>query len=336
MVILTLDKEPASLETSAEGSGYPISMAFADYDRTRPLRDGQVKARGIELTSTNKWVGDFCKRPVYEEYDAAEMSLSWYVAARERGEPCIAIPIFPLRDPILAYVYTRTDSSITRPSDLIGKRIGTQGYRYTINVWLRGLFKDHYGLSPEQVTWVTGEPEANGYVPPPEIRLELKPGKSASERLRDGEVDAIFAPRVPKEFQERQSWIRRLFPDCKAQVHQLIKRLGYIPVSHVIVMNAGLAKREPWIATSLYQAFVDAQRVADEVWRTEKMLALVDSMFHLEEQQDSYGHDPFAHGLGPANAANIRTFVRYAREQGYISRELGLDELFVETTMSAG
>src|SRR5947209_6413819 len=121
----------------------PIEIAFADYDRTRPLTDGRVTAKGIELRATNKWVGDFCTRPVYEEFDAAEMSLSWYVAARDRGEPCIAIPIFPLRDPILAFVYTRTDSPITKPSDLIGKRIGLEGYRFTISLVLRGIFKDH-------------------------------------------------------------------------------------------------------------------------------------------------------------------------------------------------
>src|SRR5579885_2053043 len=80
-----------------------IDIAFADYDRTRPLIDGRVKAGGLELRATNRWVGDFCTRPVYEEFDAAEISLSWYVAARDRGEPCIAIPIFPLRDPILAF-----------------------------------------------------------------------------------------------------------------------------------------------------------------------------------------------------------------------------------------
>ena len=170
-----------------------IDMVFADYDRTRPLIDGRVKAEGLDLNASTQWVGDFCMRPVYEDYDAAEMSLSWYVAARDRGEPCIAIPIFPLRDPILAYAYTRTDSPITKPSDLIGKRIGVEGYRYTINLWLRGLFKEHYGFAPEQAIWVAGETEGNGYVVPQNIRIELRKGKNAAEKLRDGEVDATSA-----------------------------------------------------------------------------------------------------------------------------------------------
>jgi 4,5-dihydroxyphthalate decarboxylase len=320
-------------EKAREATLRPIDIAFADYDRTRPLIDGRVKAKGIELRATNKWVGDFCTRPVYEEFDAAEMSLSWYVAARDRGEPCIAIPIFPLRDPILTFVYTRTDSPITQPSDLIGKRIGLEGFRFTINLVLRGIFKEHYGLSPEQVTWVTSEAELNGYEPPPGIRIELRQGKTSAQKLKDGEVDAIFAPRVPREFQNREPWIRRLFPDCQGEVQRLVKKLGYIPVSHTIVMKKELAEREPWIAISLYNAFVEAQKAADECCWIEKMTSYVDSMFILEQQKAAYGEDPFRHGFAP-NRQVMDDFIRYAHEQNYISRRLTAEELFVPETLT--
>jgi 4,5-dihydroxyphthalate decarboxylase len=310
----------------------PVTIAFADYDRTRPLIDGRVKPNNIELRATNQWVGDFCHRPVYEEYDAAEISLSWYVAARDRGEPCIAIPIFPLRDPILAYVYTRLESPVIRPSDLIGKRIGVEGYRYTVNLWLRGLFRDHYGLSPEQVIWDSGEPEGAGYVVPTAITIELRPGKTAAQKLRDREVDAIFSPRVPKEFENGEPWIRRLFPDCQAEVQRLTRLLGYVPMSHTIVMKKELAERQPWIATSLYQAFVAAQKSADECCQIEKMLSYVDSMFLLEQQRAAYGSNPYRHGFAP-NRRIMETFVRYAYEQGYISRQIPVEELFVPETL---
>ena len=309
-----------------------IDIAFADYDRTRPLIDGRVKAKGLALKALNQWVGDFCTRPVYEEYDAAEISLSWYVAARDRGEPCIAIPIFPLRDPLLAFVYAHADSPITKPADLIGKRIGLAGYRYTINLWLRGVFKDHYGLAPEQVTWITSEPEANGFVPPPGIKLELRKGKTAPEKLRDREVDAIFSPRVPKEFQNGEPWIRRLFPDCQAECQRLARKLGYVPVSHTIVMKQALAEREPWVAINLYQAFVEAQKSADECCQIEKMVSYVDSMFLLEQQRAAYGDDPFRHGFAP-NRKVMETFVRYAYEQGYIARPMPVETLFVPETL---
>jgi 4,5-dihydroxyphthalate decarboxylase len=322
----------ASRDAAPAGALRSLDIAFADYDRTRPLIDGRVKPKGLALNATNKWVGDFCTRPVYEEYDAAEMSLSWYVAARDRGEPCIAIPIFPLRDPVLAFVYTRTDSPVTKPSDLIGKRIGVEGFRYTINLVLRGLFKDHYGLAPEQVTWISGEPEGNGYTPPANIKLELRRGKSAPQKLKDGEVDAIFCPRVPKEFQNREPWIRRLFPDCQAEMQRLVKTLGYIPVSHTVVMKKELAEREPWVAVSLYNAFVEAQKSADECCWIEKMVSYVDSMFILEQQKAAYGDDPFRNGFAP-NRKIMDDFLRYAHEQNYISRRMTPEELFVPETL---
>ena len=95
-----------------------------------------------------------------------------------------------------------------------------------------------------------------------------------------------------------------------------------------------LAEREPWIPVSLYHAFVEAQRAADELWQIEKMTSFVDSMFLLEQQLANYGADPFQHGLGTANRQNIATFVRYAHDQGYIGREIPVDELFAGSTLN--
>lgn len=308
---------------------YPIDIAFSDYDRTRPLVDGRVKAEGIRLNSTVAWVGDFCVRPVYEEFDAAEMSMSLYVAARDRGEPCIAIPIFLLRDAALAYVYVRADSAITKPSDLIGKRIGVQGYRNTINLWLRGIFKEHYGFAPERAVWVANRPADNGYVIPKNITVELRPDKTPEERLKDGEVDAIFCPRVPQVFLDGEKWIRRLFPDIQRELRGFVQRTGLLPIGHTLVLKKSLIDREPWIAKSLYDAFVAAQRCADEVCQIEKMLSLFDSMLMIEQHRAAYGVDPYQHGLTQANRRNLETFLRYAHEQGNTSRRLSVDELFV-------
>jgi 4,5-dihydroxyphthalate decarboxylase len=308
---------------------HPIDMVVADYDRTRPLVEGRVKPEGIALNAKVLWVGDFCTRPVYEEYDAAEISLSWYVAARDRGEPCIALPVFPLRDPMWAFMYVRSDSPITKPSDLIGKRIGAQGYRYTINLWLRGLLKEFYGFSPEQATWVTSEAEGAGYVIPSNIRAELDEGSSPVEKLKNGEVDAIWLPRVPKPFQNREGWIRRLFPDAQGEFHSFYKRTGLLPFSHAVVMKKSLAEEKPWIAKSLFNAFVEAQRIADGVCGIEKMVSYVDSMYLMEAQQAIYGPNPFVHGLTPENRRVMEIFVKYAHEQGYISRRIPVDELFV-------
>jgi len=310
----------------------PVAVAFADYDRTRPLIDGRVKADGLALKIDTRWIGDFCRRPVYEEYDAAEMSFSWYVGARGRGEPVIAIPIFLLRMPVLGYVFVRKDSPIAKPSDLIGKRIGSRGYRQTVNLWLRGLFNEHYGLSPEQATWVLAEDvEGAGYTIPKHIPVDIRKGSSAIDNLKDGVVDAMFCTSVPEAFRKGEGWLRRLFPDAQAETEALVRRTGVMPVTHVLAMNERLAQRQPWIAESLYRAFVNAQSAADATYRDPKAASLFGAEFLLERHLAAYGANPYVQGLEP-NRKVIETFVRYAHEQGYITHPIPADELFVPAT----
>src|SRR5262249_27975612 len=143
----------------------------------RPILDGRIKPEGIELSATAKYVGEFCVKPVYEEYDAAEMSFSWYVTARSQDEPVMALPVFPLRMPILTYVFVSENSPLTHPRELVGKRIGVPSYRFTVNLWLRGIFKEHYGVAPEQMTWVTCEKEEGaGYTVPDGIDIRVCEG----------------------------------------------------------------------------------------------------------------------------------------------------------------
>lgn len=325
----TIEKEPAK-----GGALLPVTLAVADYDRTRAIIDGRVHAEGVALKVNSAWIGDFCIRPVYEEYDVAEMSLSWYVAARCRGEPVIALPVFPLRMPVLAYLFCASDAPYTKPADLIGKRIGCPGYRYTVNLWTRGIMQDHYGVSPEQLKWVTGEKEGAGYVVPPGIDVTIREGANPEDLLASGEVDAILLPVLPESFLRGDPDIRRLFPDAKKEMQSYVRASGIFPITHTVVMRQSLAEREPWLAASMTRLFREAQ----DKWETfanadPKHLMFPDAVFFLEEQRAAYGAHPWVQGLSP-NRKVIETFVRYANEQGYIARRPSLEELFVKDAMS--
>jgi 4,5-dihydroxyphthalate decarboxylase len=110
-------------------------------------------------------------------------------------------------------------------------------------------------------------------------------------------------------------------------MRSLVRRLGQLPITHTIVMKQELAERQPWIARSLTQAFVDAQNVCDDYLSNPKHLSLPDAVFFLEQQRTAYGPKPYVHGLDP-NRTVLETFVRYAHEQGYIARRPALEELF--------
>lgn len=323
------DQDQPVIEREETKSLLPIHLAVADYDRTKPLIDGRVKPAGVDLSVDPKWIGDFCVQPVYEKYDVAEFSLSWYVAARMRGEPVIAMPLFPLRMPVLAYLYVRDDSSITCPRDLIGKRIGAPGYRYTVNLWTRGILKDQYGLSPDQLTWVTCQEEGAGYVIPKGIKVEMIAGADPEQLLAEGKVDALLLPTTPEAIRRAQPGIRRLFRDARAEMRSLVARTGILPITHTIVMKQELYDREPWLAKSMYDAFCEAQRLNDEFYDNDsKRLGLSEAVFFLEEERNIYGPNAWSQGLNPTNRKVIETFVRYAHEQGYIDRVPKLSELF--------
>jgi 4,5-dihydroxyphthalate decarboxylase len=312
-----------------------LSAVLADYDRTRRIIDGRVKPQGIDLKVTDLYAGDFCMMPIYEQYDVAEMSFSWYVMARSRGEPVIALPLFPLRMPVLAYILVNQESSYHEPRELIGKRIGVSHYRLTVNLWLRGILSDHYGFSPEQATWVTCETvEGAGFAIPPNIKHVISQGSTAEKLLASGEVDAIFVPVLPLSFVEGRSKFRRLFRDAQAETHGYFRRTGILPITHTIVMKETVTQREPWIAESLFRAFSEAQQLCDAYWLAdEKHMSMADAVFYLEQHRAVYGTNSWVQGFA-ANRPVIETFLRYAHEQGYTTRGLSAEELFPAHTLS--
>src|SRR5207237_1109973 len=82
--------------------------------RAPPMLSGEVKLPGVTLKPKRAGLGEACMSPVYEQFDIAEMSLSWYTMARSRGEPVIALPIFPLRMQIHPYIFCSPSSGIER------------------------------------------------------------------------------------------------------------------------------------------------------------------------------------------------------------------------------
>ena len=150
-----------------------LTLMLADYHRTRPLLNGEVTARGIKLQPRRAESGEACMRPVYEEFDIAEMSLSWYMMARCRNEPVIALPIFPLRMQIHPYIFCGAASGIEGPEDLKGKKIGMDEYRLTVGLWARGILREYHGVRPEECEWFTSAPERAGYQPPAGVNITV-------------------------------------------------------------------------------------------------------------------------------------------------------------------
>jgi 4,5-dihydroxyphthalate decarboxylase len=304
-----------------------LSLLLADYHRTRPILDGDVTARGIKLQPRRAETGEACMRPVYEEFDIAEMSLSWYVMARSRNEPVIALPIFPLRMQIHPYIFCAPSSAIERPEDLKGKRIGMDQYRLTVGLWARGILQEDYGVRPQECEWFTSEREGAGYQPPPNVKITVA-DKSAEAMLLNGEIDALIPPNIVPSFRAKDPRIRRLFKDPRVTVNEYFRRTKIFPITHTLVVRQSLLDENPWLVSSLIDAFTDAEARCRKSYDYAKRLAFPSAVLVLEEEEEVFGDNPWSHGLTAQNQVVLDKFVQYAHEQGYIPERPPLGELF--------
>jgi 4,5-dihydroxyphthalate decarboxylase len=126
----------------------PLAIPCGNYDRTRPLFDGQVLIEGCPPISLPRAPEEifFRRAFVHEEFDVSELSLSGYTMRRAKGDcPYVGIPVFIPRTYRHSAIYVRTDRGINRPEDLRRRLVGVPEYQQTAAVWIRGMLQDDYG-----------------------------------------------------------------------------------------------------------------------------------------------------------------------------------------------
>ena len=304
-----------------------LTLMLADYHRTRPLLNGEVTAEGIKLQPCRAESGEACMRPVYEEFDIAEMSLSWYMMARCRKEPVIALPIFPLRMQIHPYIFCSPASGIEKPQDLKGKKIGMDEYRLTVGLWARGILQEHYGVRPEECEWFTSAPERAGYQPPAGVKVTIVDEPAEALLLR-GEIDALIPPNIVPSFRAKDPRIQRLFKNARGTVNDYFRKTKIFPITHTLVMRQALFDENPWLVASLLEAFNHAEEISRKSYDYAKRSAFPSAVLILEEEEEVFGKNPWGHGLTPENQVVLEKFVEYAHEQGYIPHRAPLSDLF--------
>ena len=129
-----------------------LTLAAGHYDRTEALRDGRVRAEGIDLTYIMLRVEEiFWRMAQHREFDASEFSLGGYVLRRGRGaDDLVAIPVFPSRFFRQSCIFVHEGSGVRSPEDLRGKRVGVPEYQMTAGNSNRGqvLYFDMSDFSP--------------------------------------------------------------------------------------------------------------------------------------------------------------------------------------------
>jgi len=322
-----------------------LTLACWDYDRTRALADGSVRADGIELNYLALPVEEtFFRMMRGREFDVSEMSLSSYTASLDAEEPpFIAIPVFPSRFFRHSCVFVSAKSGVRRPEELKGKRVGMPEYQMTAPVWIRGILSDEHGVKVTDYEHLWGGEEEPGRIDklkvdlPPSIRIRsIGATQTLSQMIADGELDAMVTARAPSSFQSKPDAVKRLFADYVAVERDYYRRTKIFPIMHTVVIRRELYAAHPWVAQSLYKAFVAAKARAMEHYRQSAALPAMLPWLtaHLEEARREMGEDWWPYGL-EANRHVLETFLRYHHEQGLSKQRRKPEDLFARETLAS-
>ncbi len=322
-----------------------LSIAIGNYDRVRPLFDGQVQIDGVDpLFMALEPEEIFFRAFRGAQFDVCELSLSSFAIQTARGEnPYAGVPVFPSRMFRHGSIYIRTDRGIRAPADLRGRRIGLPEYQLTACAWARIILEEDHGVAPHEIRWVRGGLEQLGRVekislelPSPVFLEDAPPDRTLSLMLETGEIDGLISPRAPSCFQRGHPSIGRLFPDPAAAARASYGRTKIFPIMHLLGVRRPLAAAHPWLPGALLKAFTEAKDRAmaalADVGSPKVSLPFVEDM--LISARALMGHDYWSYGLEP-NRHVLDTFLRHHHAQGLSARRLMPEDLFHPTTLES-
>jgi 4,5-dihydroxyphthalate decarboxylase len=319
-----------------------LSVAVRDYDRTRPLSDGEVQIDGVDPVFMALSPEEIFFRAFRgAEFDICELSMSSFtVKTAQGGAPYVGVPAFVSRTFRHTAIYVRTDR-IKTPADLKGKKIGVPEYQLTANVWARAILEDDHGVKPSDIHWIRGGLVHAGRLEkitvtlPKDVRLDdVPPGRTLSAMLDAGEIDGFIGPRLPPAFERGDPHVGWLFADPVAAAKDYYKRTGIFPIMHLIGVRRELAEQHPWLPGAVLKAFEHSKAIAleklNDTSSTKVTLPFVEE--RLMEARALMGDDFWPYGID-ANRKTLETFLRHHHAQGLSPRQLKVEELFHPGTL---
>ena len=319
-----------------------ISLAIDRYDRHFPFFDGTLDIpKSISLTVIQAGETSSQRDGVHrhkrmlqdKEFDAAEVSFSSFIMAKARGLPFTGIPAFPRRLFSQTQMYVASDSDITRPTSLSGKRIGLQSFQTTLAVLAKGDLAHEYGVDLKSVTWVTRANETVKFEPKPGWNIEyVAADADLGMMLADGHIDALFFSRVPSTLETGS--VRRLFPDPKKACAEFFSRNGFFPIMHVIAIKDAVIEENPDLPHLLLNLYEQAKSIAETYMDDPGWSQLSWARIAREEQTKLLSADAWPVGLAD-NRSNIERFIGYSLNQELIDCLLKPEELFHESVIQS-
>jgi 4,5-dihydroxyphthalate decarboxylase len=154
------------------------------------------------------------------------------------------------------------------------------------------------------------------------------PGRSLSDMLIAGELEAIYSPPRPQAYHPVNGRLARLFPDFRPIEQEYFRKTGAFPPQHLIVLRREAWEANRWIARSLTEAFIEANDSFTDAQRSFPY-ATPWLEAELEDTAAVMGDDFHPHGLD-RNRAQIEMFAGEAFHLGLTRRRIAVEEYFAD------
>lgn len=319
-----------------------LKIAVAEHPHTSAVRSGEIPIEGVdpEIITVKPQIGAFRRMVRDVEFDVCEIAPTTYIIARAYGAPFVALPIFVVRRFHHSGLLVRPDSGITTPKDLEGKKAGVRAYSVTTGVWTRQVLIDEFGVDNSKITWfVDDEEHVQQLKLPPNVQ-HVAAGDSLADMMARGDIVAGFdaAAGIGRTgaptggWQEVEANYPDLFPNAEALEADYYARTGVYPMHGTIVVKDSVLKENPWVARSLYDAFLKAKD--DWVAKLNGGEATGANADKYRKLQKIVGADPLPYGI-EENRKTIEALEKTAFDQGLTPRRMSMEELFVDPTKIA-
>jgi 4,5-dihydroxyphthalate decarboxylase len=312
-----------------------LALSCNEYDRTRFLVDGSVKAEGVDLTIVSLPSEERHRRFSRGlEFDVCELQMGVFLGWMGRGAPFTAIPVFPHRKFCHGNVLLNTASGITKPEDLAGKIIGMRAHFNPVSLWMRGVLEEHYGVPARSLRIRTNQQEqVPGWGPPDWMDYERLPkGQKIEDVLPHGGVDACMLPEISRKHTQILG-VRRLWPNFREIEKEYYLSTKIFPIRHVVVVKNSILESHPWVAESLLEAFTKAKEIGIKHVSDTRRSFLAWYGAELEEERELFGADAWPYNIKD-NRVVLETMIRYAEMVGITERKLEIKELFAESALA--
>ena len=293
--------------------GPPLHTLLGDYPNTLAFKQGRVwPARAIFDFAPVKTPHTAFKRAVRDlEFDICELAIVTFLMARAHGKPLVLMPAVIFGRLPHKYLMYNPDKGPLEPRGLEGRRVAIRSDSVTTVMWLRGILARDYGIDLAKVRWVTFEDaHVAEYQDPPNVERAPE-GRTIIDLLISGEVDAG----VVAEGAGTESRLRTLIPDAPAAAAEWHRRMGVLPINHMVAVKSSVTRDHPEAVREFYRSLVESKRAAG---------------LAVQGELDTCPMDL------AANRRNLEITIDFVYTQGLIPRRFSVDELFDDVTRGLG